>query len=236
MSDTARLKLPLLQPSQAQKHVTVNEALTRLDGVVQLVLESRSLAMPPSVVVDGACYGVPQGAVNAWAGQDGRIAIGANGGWEFVSPVRGWRALIADEGVQAIHDGTAWRAGQVSLSPGNAGLAIRVVEIDHAIQAGTVSVTSTVIPAGAVVIGVTGRVIQDITGTASSWALGNPGASGRFGSGLGLSAGSWVRGVLGQPMAFYSPEPLQIEAEGGDFSGGVVRLAVHFMELALPDL
>lgn len=236
MSDTARLKLPLLQPSQAQKHVTVNEALTRLDGVVQLVLESRSVTTPPSVVVDGVCYGIPAGAVNAWAGQDGRIAIGANGGWEFVTPGRGWRAMIVDEGVQAIHDGTGWRAGQLSLSPANAGLVVRVVEFDHVIQPGPLSVTSPVIPAGAVVIGVTGRVIQDITGTAGSWALGNPGASGRYGSGLGMGVGSWVRGVLGQPMAFYAPEALQIEAEGGDLTGGVVRLAVHFMELALPDL
>ena len=31
--NTARLGLPLLQPAQAQKHVTVNDALVRLDGV-----------------------------------------------------------------------------------------------------------------------------------------------------------------------------------------------------------
>ena len=34
--NTARLGLPLLQPAQAQKHVTVNEALMRLDGLVNL--------------------------------------------------------------------------------------------------------------------------------------------------------------------------------------------------------
>ena len=38
--DTAKLGLPLLAPAQAQKHVTVNEALMRLDGMVDLVLQS----------------------------------------------------------------------------------------------------------------------------------------------------------------------------------------------------
>ncbi len=35
MTDTTRLGLPLLAPAQAQKHVTVNEALGRLDAVVR---------------------------------------------------------------------------------------------------------------------------------------------------------------------------------------------------------
>ena len=36
MARTAQLDLPLVAPSQAQKHVTVNEALARLDAVAQL--------------------------------------------------------------------------------------------------------------------------------------------------------------------------------------------------------
>ena len=46
MTDTSNLTLPLLAAAQAQKHVTVNEALQRLDGVVQLTLRSRSEATP----------------------------------------------------------------------------------------------------------------------------------------------------------------------------------------------
>ncbi len=37
--ETTQLKLPLLQASQAQKHVTVNAALMRLDGLAQLRLQ-----------------------------------------------------------------------------------------------------------------------------------------------------------------------------------------------------
>ena len=35
MASTAQLALPLVAPAQAQKHVTVNEALARLDAAAQ---------------------------------------------------------------------------------------------------------------------------------------------------------------------------------------------------------
>ncbi|GAB4384021.1 DUF2793 domain-containing protein [Albidovulum sp.] len=235
MTSTTQLGLPLIQPAQAQKHVTVNEALALLDGMVQLTLVSRSVAVPPATASDGSVWAVPIGAVNDWSGQEGKLALAANGGWVFVTPRRGWRALILDEGALAIHDGAIWREGMATLSPYNAGLAIQVSEVDHVLAPGPVSTTALVIPANAVVFGVTARVVADITGTLTGWALGNPGAAGRFGTGLGLAAGSWARGVLGQPTAFYAPEALQLDAEGGDFAAGTVRLAVHFLELTLPD-
>ncbi|MFN6951043.1 MAG: DUF2793 domain-containing protein [Albidovulum sp.] len=236
MSNTTQLGLPLLQPAQAQKHVTVNAALARLDGLVNLTLVSRSLSTPPAVVIDGAVYGVAAGAVNEWAGQDGRIAIGSNGGWDFAVPRRGWRAVILDEGTVAIHDGGDWRKGMLSLSQHNAGLSVHVAETDHTVTAGAVSTTGALIPANAVVIGVTARVVAALTGTLSSWALGNPGAPGRYGTGIGTAVASFAKGMLGQPTAFYTPTALQLDAEGGVFAGGVVRIAVHYMEISVPDL
>jgi len=66
--------------------------------------------------------------------------------------------------------------------------------------------------------------------------LGNPGAVGRYGSSLGLAANSFARGVLGQPTAFYSATPMQLDAAGGSFIGGTVRIAVHYLEISLPDM
>lgn len=236
MTRTAMLSMPLLQPAQAQKHVTVNEALTRLDGLVQLILQSLSLTIPPMTVQDGVCFGVPVGAVNGWAGQDGRIAIGKNGGWDFADPQAGWQAFVVDQGLSALHDGSGWQAGQVTLTPKGAGLALKVREIDHVVTAGTQSTTIFVIPANCIVFGVTGRVTAALTGTLTSWQLGNPGAVGRFGSGLGTAAGSFARGVLAQPTAYYAAEVLQLDATGGAFVGGTVRLAVHYLELSIPAL
>jgi len=234
MNDTGRLALPLLQPAQAQKHVTVNEALMRLDGLVNLVLISRSETLPPAVVTDGACYGVPEGAVNGWAGQAGAVAIGSNGGWVFAHPQRGWRAFVADENRAALHDGEDWLAGGLALSPGGAGLLAGVAEIDHVLVAGASNSTVPIIPSHAMVIGVSARVIAPIGGTLSTWQMGNAGAPDRFGSGLGLTAGSWARGMLSQPMTFWSPTELLLSAIGGDFADGTLRLAAHYLEIALP--
>ncbi len=44
---TPNLALPYLAAAQAQKHVTVNEALDALDGLVQLSVISAALAAPP---------------------------------------------------------------------------------------------------------------------------------------------------------------------------------------------
>ncbi|MCL7464805.1 DUF2793 domain-containing protein [Phaeovulum sp. NW3] len=237
MTETNRLALPLLQPAQAQKHVTVNEALARLDGLVNLVLQSVTQAVPPGVAGDGVCYGVPVGAVNAWSGQEGKVAIGTNGGWVFATPGYGWRGFVADQGLQVMHDGEDWVPGALTLSAHGAGLVAGLAEIDHIVTGGDLSVTQAIIPAGAMVIGVSGRVTEAIAGTLSGWRLGNPGAEDRFGTGLGLSGGSWVRGMLSAPMTFYAPEPLVLSAEGGVFAGGGrVRLAVHYLQISLPGL
>lgn len=236
MAETVQLGLPLLQPSQAQKHVTVNEALVRIDGLTQLVLASRSVTTPPTVVTDGVVYAVPVGGVNAWSGRDGELALGVNGGWAFIMPKPGWRAWIADEGQSAVYDGTDWRGGSATLSPFGAGTRIGLAEFDHDIDIGATSTTIPAIPAFGMVLGVTGRVTEEVTGTLSSWQLGTAGATDRFGSGLGLGQGSFARGVLGSPLTYYAPTPLELTATGGDFAGGTVRLAVHFIELSLPSL
>lgn len=233
--ETTRLQLPLLQAAQAQKHVTVNEALIRLDGLTNIVLESATAPNPPVTVVDGQCWAVPPDATGAWAGQSGKIAIGANGGWVFVTPTRGLRAFVTDAGMQAIHDGQAWFHGGCTLGLTGAGLAHRMAEADVTINAGTVQETGLVIPAHAMVIGAVARVTRELTGTLQGWRLGNPGADNRFGQGLGRAAGSWARGMLGAPMTFYAESALVMTAEGGAFAGGTVRLAVHWMELRLPD-
>jgi hypothetical protein len=236
MDETPQLGLPLLQPSQAQKHVTMNEALSRIDAVAQLVLVTRGLSTPPAVVAEGLAYGVPFGAVNAWSGQDGKVAFGINGGWEFVSPRAGWQAWIADEGVRAVHDGSDWHAGLLSLSPNGAGMRAGLAEITHEIGSGASSTTMPVIPSHAMVIGVTLRVTAAISGTLTSWQLGTAGAEDRFGSGLGLGLGSWGRGLLGSPLTYYEPTPMVLTATGGNFAGGAVRVAVHYLELNLPAL
>lgn len=101
------LSLPFIQPSQAQKHVTHNEALRLLDAVVQLTLQSLSQQTPPSLATDGQVYALPAGANGAWAGQAGQLAMRQDGAWVFVAPQPGWRAWVADQAaLHVFHDGS----------------------------------------------------------------------------------------------------------------------------------
>ncbi|MEL7114209.1 MAG: DUF2793 domain-containing protein, partial [Pseudomonadota bacterium] len=199
MTNTTQLGLPLVQPSQAQKHVTVNEAFARLDGLTQLVMVSATTATPPAAATDGAAYYVPGGGVNAWSGQAGQVAIWSNGGWVFAAPKAGWRAYIADEGTMALFDGADWVRGGLGVSPNGAASSFQVVEFDHVLSAGAASQTSVQIPQYAMVYAITGRVKTAISGTLSAFQLGVSGAVDRYGSGLGLAQGSWFVGITGQP-------------------------------------
>ena len=104
------LSLPLIQPAQAQKHVTHNEALRMLDVLVQPVVASRTTAAPPPFPAQGARFIVPAGATGAWAGQDGAIAWHEGDGWSFLAPQPGWQAQVLDEGQPAVFTGSAWES------------------------------------------------------------------------------------------------------------------------------
>ena len=234
MSDTNRFSLPLLQAAQAQKHVTVNEALMRLDGLMQLRLLSVTNTTPPLTPQDGDAYGVPASPVNEWAGQAGKIALFSNGGWVFIPVTLGMRAYIVDQNGWAGFDGAAWLMGVQSLSAHGAGMQMLVKEVDHTITAGATSSVSLAIPGQAVVFGVTGRVLNTITGTLTGFSVGVSGSDNRYGSGLSLANGSWMRGLTGTPLTYYSAEDLVLTAEGGDFAGGEIRLAIHYAQFSLP--
>lgn len=234
MSSTANLGLDLVQPAQAQKHVTVNEAFVRIDGLAQLVLQEIDQPTPPIVAVDGQCWAVPMGATGGWQGHDGDIALWSNGGWVFVAARQGWRAWILDIGSYAIHDGTAWQLDVVAAGPFGASTRQVVEEISQVILPGPTSIISGAISAGSLVIGVTARVIADIGGTLTTWRMGTPTDNAQFGVGMGLVNGSWARGLLNAPTAFYSDTDIVLGGEGGDFASGEIRIAVHAMRLEHP--
>lgn len=119
MSDSSNiLNLPFLLPSQAQKHVTHNEALRVLDALVQLSVVSATLDTPPTEPDEGACFVLPVGALGDWAGQDASVAVRDNGAWAFFTPNAGWRAYVQDSGGMVAFDGTEWAAFGVQTLQG----------------------------------------------------------------------------------------------------------------------
>jgi len=97
MSDaTTHLLLPYILAAQAQKHVTHNEALRLLDGLVHLSVLDRDLAAPPASPADGDRYIVASGATGDWAGWDLNVALWTDGAWLRLPPRTGWRAWVED--------------------------------------------------------------------------------------------------------------------------------------------
>ena len=99
MSQSSRLGLPYLAAAQAQKHVTVNESLLRLDALVQLSVISATIAAQPASPADGDLYLLPPGKTGAAWGDfaDGAIAYWRDGIWEELTPRAGWRVHVEDE-------------------------------------------------------------------------------------------------------------------------------------------
>lgn len=116
---TVNLDMPFIMPSQAQKHVTHNEALLRLDALVHLSIIDEQQA-PPDFPALGDRFLVAPAASGAWIGHDGRIAIYQDGYWAFAVPGTGWQAWFATGGRMKVFDGSEW---QDLPLPENGGLA-----------------------------------------------------------------------------------------------------------------
>jgi len=244
MSDdaTPRLGLPYVAAAQAQKHVTVNEALARLDGLVQTAVVSRVVAAQPADPEDGALYILPAGATGeAWGGEaEGALMRFEAGGWRRLQPPPGQIAWVADEAQVLLFDGAWKRLSQfiahesvtAALSANGARTRLSIREEDVTLLGPHVA-TTMVIPSRAIVLSVGTRTLTTVTG-ASAYDCGISGEPGKFGGSLGAAAGSTNQGVIG-PQAFYADTPLRITAIGANFTGGVVRAAVHLLQFDLPD-
>ena len=237
---TPNLALPYLAAAQAQKHVTVNEALDALDGLVQLSVISTGLTAPPGSPVEGGRYIVASNATGAWAGWDSSVAQFSGGAWLRLIPQTGWLVWDAGLGQILVWTGSTWtgldvamslltRAATVRVAEGPAGSATDMVVAEELLSGlSGASVTSAItIPNRAIVLGVSTRTVTAITG-ATSYDCGIAGELSKFGGSLGAAQGSTNVGVVG-PQAFYSATPIVLTANGGNFTGGAVRIAIHYL-------
>lgn len=108
MADTANLILPLMAAAQSQKHVTHNEAVLRLDVLVQLAVKSTTLTAPPGSPADGDRYLIASGPTGAWAGKDLNITYYSSGAWVFLPPRKGWLCWDEVNGILLVWTGSVW--------------------------------------------------------------------------------------------------------------------------------
>lgn len=109
MTETTHLGLPFIDGSQAQKHVTHNEALRALDALVMLSARDRDLASPPASPADGDRYIVKTPGAGGFAGKDDQVAVCDGGVWTFYQPQPGWTCYLEDEAALVVFDGSAWQ-------------------------------------------------------------------------------------------------------------------------------
>ena len=108
MANSSNLDLPFLEAGQAQKHVTLNEALRILDAAIHLSAVALSVSAPGSPE-EGERHIVAEGAGGAFAGHENSIATYEDGAWRFLAPRTGWRAWVEAEDILYVFDGEEWR-------------------------------------------------------------------------------------------------------------------------------
>ncbi|MEZ6031076.1 MAG: DUF2793 domain-containing protein [Hyphomonadaceae bacterium] len=108
--NTSNLQLPYLAVGQAQKHVTVNESLRKLDAIIQLSIVSATTTAQPASPNDGDVWIAPPGKSGAqWdAFADGSLAYFRDGAWVQIAPREGWLAWVKDTDVMLVYTGAAW--------------------------------------------------------------------------------------------------------------------------------
>jgi hypothetical protein len=113
IEQTPRLALPLLQPGQAQKEMTVNEALVLLDLFVQGAAVAMGVDAPPADPVPGTCWIVGAAPSGAWVGHAHAIAGWTKAGWIFANPREGTRVWLDANSGSALFSRGEWRLGEM---------------------------------------------------------------------------------------------------------------------------
>ena len=117
-------------------------------------------------------------------------------------------------------------------------------EITHIIRAtttlstpsGTVATASNFIPDGALLLGITARVITAVTGPAG-FDIGDGTTVDRWGNSIAVALGTTSRPVDyidGTVEIFTAANDVVITTDGVDFTGGSIRLTAHYITLTAP--
>lgn len=211
MEQSANLNLPYIMPSQAQKHVTHNEALVRLDALVQLAVLDRDLATPPGSPAPGDRYIVPSGATGTWDGWDHSIAVYADNAWLELPPRQGWIAWVIDEGAMLSWDGAAWQpvgdatAADVAFVPAGSVAAANVQDAIEEIDAEKLATSG-----GTLSGGLTFEMSGGVSVTSNVEGAGNPLQATKWINGVGgpVFVGRKARGTVASPAAVQSGDTL----------------------------
>jgi hypothetical protein len=89
LTSTPLYQLPYLVTGQAQKEATHNQALIRIDALLQTSIEAELNTPPNSLTpaMAGKCWIIGASATDIWTGKEAQLAYWDGGGWQFIMPV-----------------------------------------------------------------------------------------------------------------------------------------------------
>lgn len=232
---TVRGKLPYLSSNQSQKEVTHNEALNILDILIDTTVISMSVSTPPGSPSAGDCYLVGSSATDDWLGEEGNLAFYLSG-WNIIDSYKGLTIYNEADGKLYRHNGTSYSqlnnsipavyTNATATSSSDATTSDLILEELVDTDSGASVNTTIQIPANGILEAVTTRTVTAVTG-ASSYDCGPVGGTvDEFGSSLDISADSTNVGSI-NPTAYSSATAIKLTANGSDFTGGQVRVAIH---------
>jgi Protein of unknown function (DUF2793) len=115
---TGRHQLPFLAVAQAQKELTHNEALARIDALLHPAVEQQRAAPPSPTNADiGKCWLIAAGATEEWAGKSGQLATWIDGGWRYLIPVDAMRIRLKSNATDLIWSGSGWITAPIIANP-----------------------------------------------------------------------------------------------------------------------
>lgn len=117
-TSSARHQLPYLFVAQAQKELTHNEALARIDALLHPAVEER-LSVPPVPTISdaGKCWLIDVGSTGEWQNKASQIAVWLGGSWRFLVPVLGMRVRNLAVGTDIVWVGSQWVVAPTVADP-----------------------------------------------------------------------------------------------------------------------
>jgi hypothetical protein len=227
MSQTPRLGLPFIVTAQAQKEVTHNESLNRLDAFTMPVMQE-ILNTPPVSPTVGDLYLVGTSPTGDFASHDNKIAQYLTGGWQFYTPFKWMDVIIDSLNERMIFNGTGWVPFGLLMKDTGEYLRVGHLQEDVSVT-GNDSDTVAIIPDRSLVIAVNVRALTAVTG-ASSMDIGVAGDAGRYGTGIGIAQDSTNIGMTYHPVSYYADTSIKLTAGGSAFTGGVVRVTAQYLK------
>lgn len=238
---TPTLNLPFILPSQAQKHVTVNESLSLIDGLVQMSLKDINISQAPELAQNGDAYMISSDPIGDWASFAGHIALWSEGQWLYVRPQDGWTAWIEPLNGLHVFDHGTWaplaiqgRSGQSVLDE-NGRLTSRLMpglDIFSQLTACPLSATATqsqesgaYIPSHHLLIGVR-AVVSTALSDGVKWSLGDGVTANKFATSMDAAVGVEALAFCDPPRVYWEDTPIRVTTNA-DNSAGALNITVY---------